>query len=57
MGNFFGLSAWYARIFQHMSMPAEPPKCGETGKPKHPSDCWNVRCQLGNKCCRAPSKL
>jgi hypothetical protein len=33
-----------------------PPKvfpiCADTGEPKNPRACWNVRCQLGNKCCR-----
>lgn len=31
---------------------SEPPICADTGAPKHPGNCWNVRCQLGGTCCR-----
>jgi hypothetical protein len=29
-----------------------PPICADTGAPKDPRGCWNVRCQLGGTCCR-----
>jgi hypothetical protein len=29
------------------------PICADTGAPKWPGNCWNVRCQLGGTCCRA----
>jgi hypothetical protein len=35
------------------ALDAGPPICADTGKPKYPGDCWNVRCQLGWTCCRA----
>jgi hypothetical protein len=31
--------------------------CAETGAPKDPRGCWNVRCQLGDTCCRAAPPL
>ena len=35
-------------------LPPVYPACAETGAPKDPRGCWNVRCQLGGVCCRAP---
>ena len=29
--------------------------CADSQRTKIPAECWNVRCQLGNRCCRAPA--
>ena len=34
-------------------MSTSHPICADSGQPKDPRACWNVRCQLGGKCCRA----
>ena len=38
-----------------VKLPAMPAMgCAETGESdKDPAGCWNVRCQLGKRCCRA----
>lgn len=46
--------SWLRKLFGLNDKPAPTaPICAETGEPKWPSDCWNVRCQLGGACCRA----
>lgn len=35
----------------HAQQAAELPTCADTGAPKDPRGCWNVRCQLGGTCC------
>jgi hypothetical protein len=47
-------AAWIAQAFvRALDGPrTHPPVCSDTGAPKWPGDCWNVRCQLGGSCCR-----
>lgn len=46
------MAFWKWRIaFQVVAVT--PPICTDTGAPKWPGSCWNVRCQLGRTCCRA----
>jgi hypothetical protein len=40
-------------IIRHERKTQHIPTCADTGAPKDPGNCWNVRCQLGKKCCRA----
>lgn len=46
-------AAWIAQAFVRALDGPPVPICADTGKPKHPGNCWNVRCQLGGTCCRA----
>lgn len=40
------------RAFNDGASEVQPPICADTGAPKWPGNCWNVRCQLGGTCCR-----
>jgi hypothetical protein len=54
MGNH-DLSDYLRRIMLALcsrGVPAQPPICADSGQPKYPGNCWNVRCQLGGTCCR-----
>jgi hypothetical protein len=44
------LKTWFLR--RALREQEVPPTCADTGAPKWPGNCWNVRCQLGNTCCR-----
>jgi TRAP-type C4-dicarboxylate transport system permease small subunit len=50
----FLLSAWENYTADAKRRASTPhPICADTGAPKNPQGCWNVRCQLGGTCCRA----
>lgn len=43
----------WRRMLREEARTLEPAACADTGAPKDPRGCWNVRCQLGGTCCRA----
>jgi hypothetical protein len=49
--RFLG-AVWDAMRHGHTAATLPPPICADTGAPKWPGNCWNVRCQLGGTCCR-----
>jgi hypothetical protein len=46
------LLAW---LRERRELKPDAPICADTGQPKYPGNCWNVRCQLGGTCCRSSS--
>jgi hypothetical protein len=53
-GGFIGwLAVTLWQNYRRNPDPAPAPTCAESGKPKDPRGCWNVRCQLSGTCCRS----